>query len=147
MKYSSKRSSSLFLMELILALFFFMIVSVCCTRMFVKAWVTSRKASELNQAQNCAGNIAEVLNSDQDSEQALMRMFPEMIREEEKYLLYYNEEWQVCDQEKACYRIEVLIDLKENNQSGSITIKDKKETTIYQLDMIKHIPYHVERKE
>ena len=147
MKYRPKRSSSLFLMELMIALFFFMIVAVCCTRMFVKAWMTSQKASDLNRAENCARNVAEVIGSSQDSETDLMKIFPEMTKEGKKYFLYYDKEWKTCDRKEAVYRMEVLMDSYDGFVFGDIAIKDKEGKELYQLDMKKHIPYRSGKEE
>lgn len=147
MKHSSKRSSSLFLMELIIVLFFFIITSVCCTQMFVKAWLTSKKASDMNRAENYARNVAEVLECSEGGGDILKKTFPEMIKDGNQYLVCYDEKWQVCDRKKSYYRMEIVLDSNQNHVLGDIRIKDKKEKEIYQLDIVKHIPRRSNRKE
>lgn len=139
MKISSKRGSSLFLMELILVLFFFLIAAACCIQMFVKAWLLSEKASELNQAENCARNVAEVLESSDDFGESMIKFFPEMKKEGNQYLLYYDKDWKVCDKKENHYQMELTLDSDMSQVTGQIIVKDKKEI-IYQLDVVKHIP-------
>lgn len=57
------RASSLFLMELILAILFFSIASAVCVQFFVKSHLLSRDADALNHAVNECSNIAEILNT------------------------------------------------------------------------------------
>lgn len=54
------QSSSLFLMELILAILFFSIASAVCVQFFVKSHLLSRHSQELSQAVNECSAIAEI---------------------------------------------------------------------------------------
>ncbi len=56
MKHSK---SSLFLMELIIALLFFALASTVCIRLFVNAHTLSRQTVDINMALNYAQNMAE----------------------------------------------------------------------------------------
>jgi len=60
---SQARSSSLFLIELIFAIFFFLIASAICVQFFVKAHTMSRDAVNLNTAANETSAVAEVVLS------------------------------------------------------------------------------------
>ena len=53
------RSSSLFLMELILAILFFSVASAVCVQIFVKSHLISRQSEELSQAVTLCTNSAE----------------------------------------------------------------------------------------
>ena len=72
MKHSK---SSLFLMELIIALFFFSLSSTVCIRLFVNAHSLSRQTVDMNYAVNYAQNMAEAFmgcNGDLHTLQAVM---------------------------------------------------------------------------
>ena len=56
MKHSK---SSLFLMELIIALLFFSLASTVCIQLFVKSYTLSQETTDLNYAINSAQNMAE----------------------------------------------------------------------------------------
>ena len=57
------RSSSLFLMELILAILFFSIASAVCVQFFVKSHLLSRSSDALNYAANECASVAELLDT------------------------------------------------------------------------------------
>ena len=60
MKRKKQAGSSLFLMELILVLFFFLLTSAVCIRVFAKAYSISRSSLELSHAQSLCASAAEV---------------------------------------------------------------------------------------
>ena len=57
------RSSSLFLMELIIAILVFAVASAVCLQIFVTSHQLSDRASKLNSAVNEASSIAEIVNA------------------------------------------------------------------------------------
>ena len=57
------RASSLFLMELIIAILFFSIASAVCVQFFVKSHLLSRDADALNHAVNECSSVAEALST------------------------------------------------------------------------------------
>lgn len=56
----TRNQSSLFLIEVIIAVFFFAITAVVCIRIFVKAHIVSEKSHELTQSYIEADNMAQV---------------------------------------------------------------------------------------
>lgn len=78
------RSSSLFLMELILAILFFSIASAVCVQFFVKSHLLSRESRVLSQAVNECSNIAEVFDASEgtgDAVSLLKANFPDISAE------------------------------------------------------------------
>lgn len=62
--------SSLFLMELIIAILFFSIASAVCIRLFASAHLESQQSAQLNRAVFCAQSAADALSAaNGDSEQ------------------------------------------------------------------------------
>ena len=77
---SRARSSSLFLMELILAIFFFSAASAVCVQFFVKSHLLSRDSNALNHAVNICAGVAETVSaaeSIQDAAGLLKELFPD----------------------------------------------------------------------
>lgn len=71
---SRARSSSLFLMELILAILFFSVASGVCVQFFVRSHLLSRDSEALNHAVNeCAGIAETVCTTDGAAEAAAHR--------------------------------------------------------------------------
>ncbi len=63
-KHKRASSSSLFLMELILAILLFCIASSICVSSFARSHVLHKNSYELNNAVNIVQNAAEVIHSD-----------------------------------------------------------------------------------
>ena len=88
MKHSK---TSLFLMELILALLFFSLASTVCIRLFVKSYTVSVSTQDLNYAVTQAQNLAEAfLGLDGDME-ALQKLFENSKLSEDGLLLTVSE--------------------------------------------------------
>lgn len=76
--------SSLFLMELIIAILFFSLTGAVCIQLFVKAHLISRSTIELNHAIVQAQNLAEIWLSTDGAEQPAP--------------LYFDSDWNPCQQ-------------------------------------------------
>lgn len=73
------RSSSLFLMELIIAIFFFSAASAVCIQFFVKSHLLSRDSNTLNHAVNECASTAELIDTSdgiEDCLNLLVRLYP-----------------------------------------------------------------------
>lgn len=97
------RSSSLFLMELILAILFFSVASAVCVQFFVKSHLLSKQSHDMNYAINECSNVAEILNAADGtakSEMLLKKMYPEGYSD---MAIYYDKDFLPCDPDSAAY--------------------------------------------
>lgn len=124
------RSSSLFLMELILAIFFFTAASAVCVQIFVKAHVLSTESRALNHAVNLCTGAAEAWS-----------VSPKEELEDGAVYTYYDEEFSVCKKEDARYEMCVETESAADMVWAEITMKvcDTKEE-IYDLCTGRHLP-------
>ncbi|MEE0753163.1 hypothetical protein [Frisingicoccus sp.] len=123
---NGKSRTSLFLMEMIIAVFFFAVTSAICAQVFAKAHLVSAHTSELNQAVFHTENIAETFRSANGSFNGPSASF-------------YDENWQECPEETAVYRISVRTadesTVKKIRISVSRQISDE---IIYSVDVCKY---------
>ncbi len=120
MHQQSKRSS-LFLLELILAIGFFCIASAVCVQIFVKSYTIEQESSALNHAVHLATSAAETFrHSDIDS-----------------YETYYDKDWNVCDKEDVYYTFKLSIERDNSLEIAQITI-EAKNSTLYELEVLKN---------
>lgn len=101
------RSSSLFLMELILAILFFSVASAVCVQFFVKSHLLSKQANAMNYAVNECSNVAEILrNADgiAESEILLTETYPTGYSDG---AIYYDKTFVPCDSKSASYVLTV----------------------------------------
>ena len=114
-----KNKSSLFLMELIIAILFFAISSAICVQVFIKARTMNVESQYRSQASLIASNIAEVYKSEQ----------LDKYYQIEDNCLYFNESQQPVSSTKYVYKVI----LKEENDNLSILVLYEGEE-IYSLE-------------
>lgn len=100
------RSSSLFLLELTLAILLFSIASAVCVQLFVQSHLLSRHAQELNEAVNECTSAAELVRAADSLEEAKL-LFQQQYpageaagsTEEPVFNIYYDESFTLCHAE------------------------------------------------
>ena len=116
MRHKTNTRSSLFLMELIIAILFFSLASAVCLRMFAKSHQLSTDASARNKAVNQTVNAAELIRYDlQNDTRALSDTYPEadilysvVSNAADVYngsVIYFNKSWESCSAELAEYKL------------------------------------------
>lgn len=124
MKYQRHNNiSSLFLLELILAILFFSVASALCIQIFTKAHLMSQDARDLNFAVNEVSSMAEQMPDDSLQDAAA----------------YYNSSYASCEKADAVYVLTVHYEPEDTLLKAHIsmdTIADNR--NIYTLDVTKH---------
>lgn len=148
------RSSSLFLMELILAILFFSIASAVCVQFFVKSHLLSRDSNALNHAANECANVAEVLDtadSPAECAELLNHLYPEgtypdTSRDTEaaeiEITLCYNEAFLPCSTEAAVYTLYIHISHLEQMLTADLEFCNEASNVLYEL----HTEHHIARR-
>ena len=124
MKYQRhNNTSSLFLLELILAVLFFSVASALCIQIFTKAHLMSQDARDLNFAVNEVSSMAEQMSDGTLQDVAA----------------YYNSSYASCEKADAVYVLTVHYEPENTLLKAHIsmdTIADNR--NIYALDVTKH---------
>ncbi len=128
---SRARSSSLFLMELILAILFFSVASAVCVEFFVKAHLMSRDSETLTHAVNECSGAAEILctaDSLTEGIELLGMQYPdgdysEFSVEASDFdaFVYYDDSYLPCEQDLAAYVM--ALHLTQEEQMTQIVIE------------------------
>lgn len=141
MKRTPAKRSSLFLLELIIAILFFSLTSAVCVQIFVRAHLISRQTSEQNMALEKISGFTEVFlagdsiqdllgvtsdtsaDSSSASENAAASSDTDTLTASEvsEYQIYYDADWQICDPDKASYRIRIQIEPRGALQHGTFS--------------------------
>ncbi len=135
--YTHSRSG-IFLMEIIIAILFFSIVSAICLNIFVHTHNLSKSTAELNFAVREAANAAEIVKSADTFEDATQRLEAaggytrtnnnaddnvlatlgyDDLNGENVYIAFWDGEYQMCTQADAAYCILVAA----SDDSGDLT--------------------------
>lgn len=140
-------SSSLFLMELIIAILFFSLASTVCIQLFVKAHLLTEKSVNINQSILWTQNLAEgFLNSNGDLA-GMKELFDEKSELGEDHIsLYFDNDWNPVVAGTDSARYEVKLQLTGTDTSlvtAQIISTDLKQTTetepIYSLTVNKFV--------
>lgn len=124
MKYQRhNNTSSLFLLELILAVLFFSVASALCIQIFTKAHLMSQDARDLNFAVNEVSSMATQMPDDSLQDAAA----------------YYDSSYASCKKADAVYVLTVHYEPEDTLLKAHIsmdTVADNR--NIYTLDVTKH---------
>lgn len=161
---SRAKSSSLFLLELILAILFFSIASAVCVQIFVKSHLLSADAQALNLAVSECSGAAEVISASEGTDDAaalLQETYPngtltqadhpesagasmqaDVQNTEENaaacaFHVYYDEDMQPCAEKAAIYQMTILLAEEETMLTAEIRMTD--DDLIYELAVNHHI--------
>ena len=147
MKTYNTHKSSLFLIELIIAIAFFSLASAVCLRLFVKSHLLSRETTELNTAVNLATSVAESFRYASGDEHILESLLPELESPSEsncstpKYYAYYSEDGDNCAKSDAIYTMTMTISHEEQDASALIQIRHSdNDTLLYELPVQIYVP-------
>lgn len=148
MKYQRhNNTSSLFLLELILAVLFFSVASALCIQIFTKAHLMSQDARDLNFAVNEVSSMAEQISagtlhsdtaasSDDTASDPSTQMPDDSLQDA---AAYYDSSYASCEKANAVYVLTVHYEPEDTLLKAHIsmdTIADNR--NIYTLDVTKH---------
>ena len=161
---SRAQSSSLFLMELILAILFFSITSAVCVQFFVKSHLLGRESKALARAVNECSNIAEIYDTSDSIEDTLSLLkanFPEILTDSEtdgcaspdglsagaSAILHYNDAFSPCPKEEASYTLTAAFTREDSMLAADIQVTDSDDSVIYKLKTSHHTARRTDYEE
>lgn len=144
------RSSSLFLMELIIGILFFSVFSTVCVQFFVKSHLLNNDSKVLNHAVSECSSTAEIINTADNLTVAidiLKNLYPngsypdfQTDTSRTDIVIYYDDAFKQCIKDEAAYYL--FLHIKSNGQmidtDMHITSSDS-ETYIYELSTKHHV--------
>ena len=140
MRKKNKAGANLFFIEFIITLFFFLIVSTICIRVFVHSHIVTQNAEALSYAQTISSSIAEVIEGSEDPVKDLPVFFPEIQNENDSFFLTYDKNFQLCDAADAFYSVVVAFTQEDQAKKAEISMIDRRQNVIYELSVHFHKP-------
>ncbi len=113
-------ASSLFLMELILAILFFSLACSVCVPLFVKSHLLSNESRTLNYASNQCSNAAELLSASGSLDQfgsLLAEQYPDLEQTDTGWTVFYDDRFGACTRQDAAW----CMALSCTEESGMLT--------------------------
>lgn len=114
------KASSLFLMELILAILFFSLACSVCVPLFVKSHLLSNESWTLNCASNQCSNAAELLSSSGSLDQfgsLLAEQYPDLEQTNAGWTVFFDDDFDACTRQDAVW----CMALSCTEESGMLT--------------------------
>lgn len=115
MKRTPARRSSLFLLECIIAILFFILTAVVCVCMFAKSYTISKDSEDLTMAVHLCSSYVEEFRAGQS--------FAPEIR------IFYDEDWAECKEANAAHILTITTNTKDDMILGHFAVDDIFETS------------------
>ncbi len=145
MRKSPPKRSDLFLLELILAIFFFTLASAVCIRLFVQARTLALESHKEDQALICAKNIAALFEAREGSLLDIAEKFPQSRIADSRLEIYYDEDWEPCQDNKSSYLLTLVISgssYEEHLLKGEIQVSEG-QNPLCTFDVSCYIPIEI----
>ena len=120
-KTQHNSGTSLFLMEMILALLFLSLSSAACIQIFAAARKYRIQAEQWNQIQALTTSAGEALEGTDGSPAELLSLLPGGIQKEDNLIWYYDDTWQNCSEKNASYEMIFSPDTSSSEKSGELS--------------------------
>ncbi len=128
-----RSSSSLFLVELIVAIGFFAVASAVCLQLFVRARLLSIEGSELSHATLAAQSAAEAFRTTDGSLDSVFGLLEAELRQD-TVTIWYDSDWRPAAEQRAAYRLCLTADFSRQPASAEILVNRQKDSqTLYRL--------------
>lgn len=141
-KQASSRSV-LLLMEIIIAILFFSIVSAICLQLFVKAHDLGKATEELDMAVRQAGSAAEIISRSAQPMELLQKVYPDSDFSGDGGSIYFDRDFQMCPREDALYHLDISATSLDGRMDsyGIAFYRSGAEEAIYRLDITAYRQY------
>lgn len=135
MSTRNSSKSSLFLIELIIAILFFSIGSAICVRAFVKAHSLSTEAKDLSFASAQVSSMASVLKYTDRSYASIREHFSEAAKSGDDFLVFYDEEGSSCQEEDAVFTMHAETSEESGMIHAQIYMEHEGADPLYELEL------------
>lgn len=137
--------SGLFLLEIILAILAFSLVSAVCLQLFVKAHTLGQDTKDLDMAVRQATSVGSILTQSESPMEHLKSLYPDASFDENKRSLtiHYDQEYQPCKEQNSIYQMQITSSpMDGQTTSYSITVRKTNSTSkIYTLEVTAYRQY------
>ena len=135
------RRSSLFLMELMMAILLFSLAATVCVQVFVKSHTLEKESTELSQAVFASTSVAEIFRSSDDYAEILQEQFPFADITNDCIKIYYADNWVPVASSDASYQLTFATKSSDGFLYGYLYVSEygNDVSSIYDLELKKYI--------
>ena len=134
-------ASSLFLMELVVAILFFTLAASLCITIFVRAHIQSERAKELNRAVNLCSDTAELIRTSKSISEAtavLKNQYALMVpgsKSGELYI-YFDEDYNMIMSHASNHKEIIQLTESDGRMDVKISFTDASGYEVYGLSFV-----------
>lgn len=136
MKARQTKRSSLFLMELLIAILLFILASVICVHFFVQSHMLEQDSVNLNHATTAATSAAEIFLSEESP--SFEKFFCDGNNVKNGFLYFYDENWELCNSSQTKYTVSLHWEENDSMRTCHIDVSSAEES-LYALTVNKHV--------
>ena len=123
MRHTRGTKSSLFLIEFMIVLFFFLLVTAICIQVFVRAYFFSRESENLSHAQTIVQSFAEALKGSDGSIDSMQELMPELSLNVGNYEAWYDSQWEPCPEKEAAFLLSADMNVIATEKRADLSIQ------------------------
>lgn len=140
---NSKSGSSLILMEIIITIFFFIICSALCIKIFVNAHILNEETTDLNKATVMAESFGDVFRSQGGDPEKCADYYPlAEVWGDGRLTIYYNEQFEECTIDDSKYIVNAYITSDGSLATAEVSVvKCSTDQEIYKTTVCKAVNY------
>lgn len=128
--------SSLFLIELMIAVLFFSLGSAICVQAFAKAYMANRTAKHLSFASSSVSSAASVIKYTEKNLADLQNYYPYIEKKGEEFLVFYDDTFKECTEKNKAYTLHIETTQTGQAETSHISmIWEEKEELLYELNL------------
>ena len=129
----SNTRSSLFLIELIIAILFFSLGAAVCVQAFVKAHALTAQAQDLSFASSMCSSAASVVKYTDGSLESVQAYFPDAVAQDGGVAVCYDAGFAPCAEDEAAYTLRIHTQPGPDVWDAAIRMDGSDGQTIYEL--------------
>lgn len=136
MNQQKNTRSSLFLIELMIAILFFALGSTVCIQVFVKAYTVDQDAKKLSFASLQASSAASALKYTDGTPASMKEYFPLITEENGELVVYYDKNFHSCEKKDSLFSLHINVKQKNQTVFAGIRMEEKSRTKpVYELEL------------
>ena len=143
MKKLKQTKAGMFLLEIMLNTFFFVILVTICLQLFFKAYSLSKNTTELHNAVSTCSSVAEIYQSGIDGKESIANIYPHSLLLTDAILIFFDENYHACLKDQAVYRVMISLSDEEYRTASIIFSNPDGTDVIYTLEISTYRPQSV----
>ena len=135
-KLRTHSRTSLFLIELIIAILFLALCSAATIRLFAASYTGRVKARQLNRIQNIITSVGETMEIWSGDPAEFEALFPDGDKKDDSFRFYYDKAFSPCAASDAAYQMTIYPAHNTREKGGLVSFTDASGHALYSQQIL-----------